>query len=94
MQQNFQVLFGKLVTLFCLFGSLQAQEEQEEFDPVIPIRVLLISGGASHDFETQARILEAGLRARIKAPVEWRVISERSGRSDLKIPSLENDQWS
>ncbi|MDF1823746.1 MAG: ThuA domain-containing protein [Verrucomicrobiales bacterium] len=88
MQRNFHVLFGKAVGLFCACASLYAQELEENESTPPPIRVLLISGGASHDFGHQAEILEAGLRARIAAPLEWRVLSDYSGRSDVEIPGL------
>lgn len=88
MPHNYHALLGIAVGLLCAFSSLQAQEDPEK-KVVVPVRILLISGGASHEFEKQREVLKAGLRERIAVPIEWRILSDDSGRSDVKITGIE-----
>ena len=49
-------------------------------DAVKPLRVLMVTGGCCHDYESQKKILSDGISAR--ANVEWTIVHEGKERTD------------
>lgn len=90
MQQRLLAFFGIFTGIFSCLSVLRAQEVQEE---PVAIRVLIVSGGASHDFAAQVEVLKAGIQERVKSKIDWTVYSDGSGRSDVQIPLLAQDKW-
>lgn len=68
-----------------------AQEEKPPEPP--PLRALLVTGGASHDYPARQEILTRGLRERIVRPIEWMVRIQGLGESDVRIPLFESSEW-
>jgi type 1 glutamine amidotransferase len=58
-----------------------------------PIKVLLVAGGCSHDYETRAKILVQGIRERIVRPMEWVVRLDGVGESGAKMALFESADW-
>lgn len=90
--------FAVIPAFFCAFGfqnwtcAQEASGEGENEAPP-PIKALLVTGGANHDYDLQQRIVTAGIRQRLKRVVEWKVHHQGEGRSDLRIPLFENAAW-
>lgn len=68
-----------------------AQEEPSEESS--PVRALLVTGGCCHDYETQKAILTAGIGERTEKKVEWTIVHQGHGESDVKIPLFEEAGW-
>ncbi|HRQ89189.1 MAG TPA: ThuA domain-containing protein [Bacteroidia bacterium] len=64
-------------------------------DPVEPrpIRILLVSGGCSHDYATRQGILKKGISARLVKRTEWRTVLQGAGESDARIPLFGTADW-
>ncbi|MDF1859998.1 MAG: ThuA domain-containing protein [Verrucomicrobiales bacterium] len=75
-----------------LFGSLCALAQDKE-ETLSPIRALLVTGGSTHNYDLQQKILTAGIRQRLGRVVEWKVHLQGEGRSDVEIPLFENAAW-
>lgn len=73
-------------------GGLGGQEKKPAAEPP-PIKALLITGGASHDYTTRKEILVEGIRERVKRRIEWVVRHEGEGESDVPIPVFEGSGW-
>lgn len=73
-------------------GWLGGQEKTPAAEPP-PIRALLITGGASHDYGTRKEILVQGIRERVKRRIEWVVRHEGDGESDVQIPVFKGSGW-
>jgi len=76
-------------TLLCLPGR---GDEGGEEEPA-PLRVILVTGGCVHDYENQAQVLRAGISERVERPIDWAVRRQGDGRSDLRIPVFEDEDW-
>lgn len=68
-----------------------AKDEKPPEPP--PLRALLVTGGASHDYPARQEILTRGLRERIVRPIEWMVRMQGLGESDVRIPLFESSEW-
>ena len=66
--------------------------EKKEKEPEA-IQALLVTGGCSHDYATRKRIIVQGIRERVKRKIEWRIVHEGDGESDVRIPLFEADKW-
>ena len=73
-------------------GGLGGQEKKPAAEPP-PIKALLITGGASHDYTTRKEILLQGIRERVKRRIEWVVRHEGDGESDVQIPIFQGSDW-
>ena len=73
-------------------GGLGGQVKKPAAEPP-PIKALLITGGASHDYTSRKAILTEGIRERISRPIEWVVRHEGGGESDLEIPVFQKSGW-
>lgn len=58
-----------------------------------PIRALLVTGGASHDYATRQEILTRGIRERVSRPIEWVVRMQGLGDGSKRIPLFESTEW-
>lgn len=58
-----------------------------------PIRALLVTGGASHDYATRQEILTRGIRERVARPIEWVVRMQGLGDGSARIPLFESAKW-
>lgn len=56
------------------------------------LRVLYLTGGGWHDYETQEELLPAGLDARIDG-VDWTIVHEGEGAPDHKLSVLQEEGW-
>jgi len=56
-----------------------------------PIRILLLTGGANHDYEVHRRILTRGIEERCALEIDWTVALQLEGRSDVSLPVFEED---
>jgi uncharacterized protein len=61
------------------------------------VNALLITGGCCHDYETQARVLTAGISSNAwnnsKLKVNWTVVNQGGKSTNAKIPLHENPNW-
>lgn len=90
---RFRFLFS-----FCCFvavgcGFVKAQEDDAEPEESPPIQALMVTGGCCHDYETQKAILSAGIGERVKKTIEWTIVHQGQGESDVKIPLFEDADW-
>lgn len=58
-----------------------------------PIRALLVTGGASHDYATRQEVLTRGIRERVARPIEWVVRMQGLGDGGARIPLFESAEW-
>lgn len=79
--------------VLCLCGVGLVRGQNEEGETPEPIRVLIVSGGANHDYAERARILAAGIRQRSSRVLEFRTVVQGEGRSDLAFPIFEESEW-
>jgi len=86
------LLGGLAAVVFSCHGWLGAQEEDNTVEPP-PIRALLVTGGASHDYTSRKVILAEGIRERVNRRIEWVTRHEGDGESDLEIPLFQNSGW-
>jgi type 1 glutamine amidotransferase len=66
---------------------VQAADEKKS----APLKVLLVLGGCCHDYETQQKLLKAGIESRIDAVVD--IEYSPSTGTDAKFPIYEKDDW-
>jgi type 1 glutamine amidotransferase len=71
----------------CLFVVPQVPAQ----DKVAPLKVLLVAGGCCHDYETQTKLLKAGIEQRIRAEVT--VAFNPSKTTDTRFEIYESDDW-
>ncbi|MEM6917052.1 MAG: ThuA domain-containing protein, partial [Verrucomicrobiota bacterium] len=74
--------FLGILTALCNFCFLAICDDAEE--KAEKVRILIVSGGASHDFSRQLEILKLGLQERVGKEIEWSVRLEDSGRGDIE----------
>ncbi len=58
-----------------------------------PIKALIITGGAIHDYESQSRILTAGIEERVSREIRWTIEQDGLGVSDEQIGLFGNADW-
>jgi type 1 glutamine amidotransferase len=75
------------ITALASWLLVQAAEEK----PSGPMKVLLVLGGCCHDYETQQKLLKAGIESRIDAVVD--IEYNPSKGTDAKFPIYEKDDW-
>lgn len=96
MRQLFHVFSGIFSVLLCWAAGSVAQELPGKSTPaadLVPVQILVIAGGSSHEFDRQAEILRIGLAERLSLPLQWTFHFENSGRSDVKMRPLEAENW-
>ncbi len=74
-----------LLTLPLLACAAPQQDE--------PIRVLLITGGGWHDYETQQTLLTEGLSERLNRRIQWTVVHEGDGNPEHLVSVIQKDGW-
>lgn len=72
---------------------LPGQDKPAEEEEDGPIRALLVTGGSTHDYEIQSRILTVGIQERFDRKIEWTVRHEGKRRSDARIPTFQSEIW-
>ncbi len=87
-----QLLGGLAALFFSSAGVLQGQGEKAAPEP-LPIKALLVTGGASHDYTLRKEILVGGIRERVRRPIEWTVRLQGEGESEVRIPVFEGADW-
>jgi putative heme-binding domain-containing protein len=87
------LLTGLGAAIFLPSGVACAREKEKPPPPPPPIRALLVTGGASHDYQTRKEILVQGIRERVGRPIEWVVRYQGEGESDVRIPLFEEVGW-
>ena len=75
------------ITALASWLLVQASEE----NPRGPLKVLLVLGGCCHDYETQQKLLKAGIESRIDAVVD--IEYNPSKGTDATFPIYEKDDW-
>jgi len=75
------------ITALASWLLVQAAEEK----PAGPMKVLLVLGGCCHDYETQQKLLKAGIESRIEAVVD--IEYNPSKGTDATFPIYEKDDW-
>ena len=86
--------FGRSVVLCLVAAAFQAyvcHEAGAQGDKVEPIKALLVTGGSSHDYESQKRILPEGIAAR--ANVTWTIAHQGGGNRNKKIEIFMSADW-
>jgi type 1 glutamine amidotransferase len=76
-----------LVMALASWLLVQAAEEKKP----APLKILLVLGGCCHDYETQQKLLKAGIESRIDAVVD--IEYNPSKGTDAKFPIYEKDDW-
>lgn len=61
--------------------------------PPSPLRILLVSGGANHDYAMRSEILVQGISERMTRAVQWTRILDAVGESGGRIPLFESAEW-
>jgi type 1 glutamine amidotransferase len=89
MRSIFQILRRGVTAVVALAATVDAHPAA--VSP--PLKVLLVVGGCSHDYQTRAEILVQGIRERVVRPTEWVVRLEGVGESDTRIPLFESSEW-
>ena len=80
-------LLLSLVALSAVLGLALAQEAPKPEK----LKILLIAGGCCHDYETQTKLLKAGIEERLDATV---TVDLNPGKgTDVTFPSYEKDDW-
>lgn len=86
--------FAALWTVVLLaVGAVADGDDETETEEDAPFRILLLMGGANHDYGTHAEILRRGLEQHIDREIEWRVELDGSGRSDRRLSLLADEDW-
>lgn len=81
-----------LVTAF-LFGACADTRSSDAEEQAAPdLRVLYLTGGGWHDYETQEELLLAGLDARIDG-IDWTIVHEGAEAPDHKLSVLQEEGW-
>lgn len=78
-------LFSTTFGVALLLGALSAGAAEEE-EGLEPLRILQLTGGGWHDYETQQHILSNGVEERINATVDIRF-------TDAPEEELQNHDW-
>lgn len=87
-----QVFFAAKALFLSLSLLLVACASGNQSQPADPIRVLLLTGGGWHDYETQEPLLIAALSERIPA-IQWTVVHEGDKQADYHLSVVQEDQW-
>lgn len=76
-------------------GAAQEDDtiEAENEEAKRPFRILLFQGGANHSFKQRGEILRRGIEERVEREIEWTVIGDWTGRSDVAVPALQSADW-
>ncbi len=69
-----------------------ATDESEEAESK-PLRILLLQGGANHPYAMRQQVLQHGIEQRISCDIQWTLVTDLSGRSDVKLQELLDDSW-
>ncbi|MDF1740535.1 MAG: ThuA domain-containing protein [Verrucomicrobiales bacterium] len=77
----------------CLFASGATKKDKEKKESEKAIQALLVTGGASHDYEVRKEVITRGIRERVSKKIEWMVRLQGEGESDAKIPLFESPSW-
>lgn len=86
---NKRSLFSSLLlTMVLSLGGCTGASPQ----PAAPLRILLITGGGWHDYQTQEPLLIDGLNQRIDN-IHWTVVHEGNQQPDHLTSLLQQDNW-
>lgn len=77
----------------CFSASGATKKDKEVKEAEKAIQALLVTGGASHDYEVRKEIITRGIRERVSKKIEWMVRLQGEGESDAKIPLFESPTW-
>jgi len=80
-------LLTVVLVAFAGWFLVHAAEEKK----AAPLRVLLVLGGCCHDYETQQKLLKAGIESRIGAVVDIEYNPDKSTKATF--PIYEKDDW-
>lgn len=75
-----------LLIIFSFAGSCDQQPES-------PLKVLLLTGGGWHDYETQQQLLTEGVNEHLGESIEWTIVHEGEGEPDHHISVLQEENW-
>ena len=91
-QKNVFFDLALLVGLVCLTaGQTTAVEKTATKSKVVPLKVLMVTGGSSHDYENQKGILEKGIAAR--ANVQWTIAHQGGNDRNQMIELFNSADW-
>ena len=93
--KNIRLFLPAAFLVILVFFSVQAQEKdgkQKKKSPKPePLRALLITGGCCHDYDTQKKILMAGIGER--TPVKWSLAYEQFDGKDHQMGIYARKDW-
>lgn len=78
-----------LLTLVAVAATVIAQDAKKPK----PIRALLVTGGCCHDYDTQKKILMAGIGERAGAEVKWDLVYEQFEGREHQIGLYRDPNW-
>jgi uncharacterized protein len=81
----------KLLPFALLFLAAALQVPAADPAPAKPLKVLMVTGGCCHDYESQKMILAEGLSAR--ANVEFTIVHEGGDKRDHMVSIYQKDNW-
>ena len=88
-RRRLSFVFSSLISAVLLFVLVDASWAEEE--KVEPLKVLLVTGGSSHDYDNQKLILTEGIVAR--ANVEWTIAHQGGKDRNQKIELFQKSNW-
>ena len=88
---NMKQQLALLVALSCLVVPSRFVQAEESLGTPTTLKVLLVAGGCCHDYQTQTKLLKAGIEARINSEVT--VVLSPSTKTDATFEIYESDDW-
>ena len=92
--KRINIFFGLALAagMVCLVaGKTTAAETTATKSKVAPLKVLMITGGSSHDYDNQKSILEKGIAAR--ANVQWTIAHQGGKDRNQMIELFKSPDW-
>lgn len=74
-------------------SGAETKKKGDEKGPEKAIQALLVTGGASHEYDVRKDIITQGIRERVSKKIEWMVRLQGEGKSDAKISLFESPTW-
>ena len=82
-----------VMALVCTVAAPAAQARSEALaPPAEPLRVLMVTGGGWHDYDTQKGLLEQGLTERI-GNISFTIDHESGTATDARLSRFADDRW-
>lgn len=90
MKPYLKPLFPLAILLTALGFALAQDAEDKEAEPA-PLKILLVAGGCCHDYDTQGKLLKAGIEERLNAEVTVEFNPSKS--TETRFGVYESDDW-